>query len=66
MDVEPSHRRRGIGQALMAKMLRDDRAHGARSSVLMAMHAGALLYLRMGYEQIGTLFIFAPKKQRSS
>lgn len=50
----------------MAKMLRDDRAHGARSSVLMAMHAGALLYLRMGYEQIGTLFIFAPKKQRSS
>jgi GNAT superfamily N-acetyltransferase len=53
MFVEPSHRRRGIGQALMAKMLHDDRAHGSRCSVLMATHAGALLYPRMGYERIG-------------
>ncbi|TPN86467.1 GNAT family N-acetyltransferase [Mesorhizobium sp. CU2] len=65
MFVEPSHRRRGIGQALLAKMLRDDRAHGSRCSVLMATHAGAMLYPRMGYEQIGTLLIFAPKKQTS-
>ncbi len=30
MYVEPSHRRRGIGQALMSKMLHDDRARGSR------------------------------------
>ena len=53
---------RGIGQALMSKMLHDDRAHGSRCSVLMATHAGALLYPRMGYERLGTLLIFAPKE----
>ena len=63
MFVEPSHRRRGIGQALMAKMLRDDRARGARCSMLLATHAGALLYPRMGYERIGTLLIFGPKSR---
>lgn len=63
MYVEPSHRRRGIGQALMSKMLLDDRAHGSTCSVLAATHAGALLYNRVGYERIGTLLIFQPKKQ---
>ncbi|MBA1140230.1 GNAT family N-acetyltransferase [Mesorhizobium neociceri] len=63
MYVEPSHRRRGIGQALMSKMLQDDRACGSRCSVLMATHAGALLYPRMGYERIGTLLIFGPKSR---
>lgn len=66
MYVEPSHRRRGIGQALMSKMLQDDRARGSRCSALMATHAGALLYPRMGYERIGTLLIFGPKSQTSS
>ncbi|MCA0046106.1 GNAT family N-acetyltransferase [Mesorhizobium sp. B283B1A] len=63
MYVEPSHRRRGIGQALMSKMLRDDRANGSTCSVLAAIHAGALLYNRVGYERIGTLLIFQLKKQ---
>lgn len=63
MYVEPSHRRRGIGQALMAKMLQDDQARGARCSMLLATHAGALLYPRMGYERIGTLLIFGPRKR---
>jgi GNAT superfamily N-acetyltransferase len=63
MFVEPSHRRRGIGQALMAKMLQDDRARGSRCSMLLATHAGALLYPRMGYERIGSLLIFAPKSR---
>jgi len=66
MYVEPSRRRRGIGQALMAKMLHDDRTHGLRCSVLMATHAGALLYPRMGYERIGTLLIFSPKSRTPS
>ncbi|WP_246707091.1 GNAT family N-acetyltransferase [Mesorhizobium sp. NZP2077] len=63
MYVEPSHRRRGIGQALMSRMLQDDQARGARCSMLLATHAGALLYPRMGYERIGTLLIFGPKKR---
>ncbi|MGX5847862.1 GNAT family N-acetyltransferase [Mesorhizobium sp. PL10] len=66
MYVEPSHRRRGIGQALMSKMLQDDRARGARCSMLLATHAGALLYPRMGYERIGTLLIFGPKSRMPS
>jgi GNAT superfamily N-acetyltransferase len=62
MYVKPSHRRRGIGQALLARMLRDDRARGATCSVLTASHTGALLYPHVGYERIGTLFMFAPRR----
>jgi GNAT superfamily N-acetyltransferase len=61
--VEAHHRRRGIGAALLAKMLRDDRTRGADWSVLLSSHAGALLYPQVGYEQIGTLLMFAPKKR---
>jgi len=63
MHVEPSHRRRGIGRALLCRMLRDDRARGAKFSVLTASHTGALLYPLVGYERIGTLFMFAPKRR---
>jgi GNAT superfamily N-acetyltransferase len=63
MYVRPSHRRRGIGLALLSKMLRDDRARGTKCSVLTASHIGALLYPRVGYEQIGMLFMFAPRKE---
>jgi GNAT superfamily N-acetyltransferase len=62
MYVEASHRRRGIGQALLGRMLRDDRARGSKCSVLTASHTGALLYPRVGYERIGTLFLFAPRR----
>ncbi len=64
MYVEKSHRRRGIGQALLGRMLRDDRKRGSRCSVLTASHTGALLYPRVGYERIGTLFMFAPRRPR--
>jgi GNAT superfamily N-acetyltransferase len=63
MGVRPSHRRRGIGRALVAKMLRDDRAAGVKQSVLLASKAGALLYPHVGYVRIGTLLIFAPLKK---
>jgi hypothetical protein len=56
MHVSTSHRRRGIGQSLLCIMLRDDRACGSKCSVLTASHMGALLYPRVGYERIGTLF----------
>ncbi len=65
MYVDPSHRRRGIGQALLGRMLRDDRARGSKTSVLTASHTGALLYPRAGYERIGTLFMFAPRRATS-
>lgn len=63
LHVQPNHRRRGIAKALMARMLRDDRARGASRSVLLATHAGALLYPHLGYEQLGTLLMFAPRKR---
>jgi GNAT superfamily N-acetyltransferase len=64
MYVSPSHRRRGIGRALLARMLRDDRTRGSKCSVLTASHTGALLYPHVGYVRIGTLFMFAPKRAR--
>jgi GNAT superfamily N-acetyltransferase len=63
MYVRPMHRRRGIGTALLGKMLRDDRKHGARRSVLLSSHTGALVYPRVGYEHVGGLLIFAPRKK---
>jgi GNAT superfamily N-acetyltransferase len=66
MYVNPSHRRRGIGQALLRRMLRDDRARGSICSVLTASHTGALLYPRVGYERIGTLFMFVPRRAKPS
>jgi GNAT superfamily N-acetyltransferase len=66
MHVKESHRRRGIGQALLARMLRDDRAHGSKGSVLLASHAGALLYPRVGYERIGKLLMFAPARAKAA
>jgi predicted N-acetyltransferase YhbS len=62
MYVRPESRRRGIGMALLAKMLRDDKQRGAKQSVLLSSHTGALVYPRVGYEQIGLLSIFAPRK----
>ena len=62
MHVGPSHRRRGIGQALLCQMLRDDRARASKCSVLTASHTGALLYPHVGYQRIGTLLAFTPRR----
>ena len=64
MYVKPSHRRRGIGQALLRRMLWDDRNRGSKCSVLTASHTGALLYPHVGYERIGTLLMFAPRRAK--
>jgi GNAT superfamily N-acetyltransferase len=66
MYVVPAHRRRGIGRALLSRMLRDDRKRGARKSVLLSSHTGALVYPQVGYEQIGLLLIFAPRRPRGT
>lgn len=60
MFVAPTHRRRGIGRALLAQMLRDDRDRGLRRSVLSASQAGALLYPTVGYERLGELLVYTP------
>jgi GNAT superfamily N-acetyltransferase len=64
VHVLPRYRRRGIGKSLMAKMLRDDRAHGSQRSILLASHTGALLYDAIGYELLGRLLVFTPKKAK--
>jgi GNAT superfamily N-acetyltransferase len=63
MHVLPAHRRRGIGRALLSRLLRDDREQGFASSVLLASHSGALLYPHLGYQQIGLLWLLAPRKR---
>ncbi len=63
MFVKPAFRRRGIARAMLSRMLSDDRAGGAQASVLLAGHTGAMLYPVVGYEQIGTLLVFTPKKE---
>lgn len=60
--VEAAHRRQGLGGALMAKMLLDDAEAGLETSVLLASHAGAMLYPKLGYRKIGELLIYAPPK----
>lgn len=62
MFVLPKFRRRGIATALLARLLRDDRAGGAPQAVLTASHTGAKLYLTLGYAPIGTLLLFNPKQ----
>jgi GNAT superfamily N-acetyltransferase len=64
MYVREDQRRRGIASAMLWHMLRDDRAGGAKHAVLLASHMGALLYPNVGYEQVGTLYIYQPGKRR--
>lgn len=61
--VQPSHRRKGVGGDLIGRMLEDDRAHGSRASVLLASHAGAMLYPGIGYRRIGELYVYVPAKR---
>lgn len=65
MFVMPGYRRRGIAKALMTKMLQDDRSAGAKANVLLASHAGAMLYPTVGYEQRGELLAYVPKPNQS-
>jgi GNAT superfamily N-acetyltransferase len=58
MYVAPAYRRRGIGRAMLSRMLLDDRKFGARAAVLTASRAGALLYPLVGYEHLATLYVF--------
>ncbi len=61
--VEKAYRRQGVGRALMARMLADDKASGAPASVLLASHTGALLYPTLGYQQLGSLYLYTPPRR---
>jgi GNAT superfamily N-acetyltransferase len=62
LHVPVEFRRRGIGTALMNRLLIDDRLAGASHSVLLASHIGSKLYPLLGYERIGELLMFSPKR----
>ncbi|MET9022119.1 GNAT family N-acetyltransferase [Actinopolymorpha sp. NPDC004070] len=62
LHVPAEHRRRGIARALLARVLRDDRKYASTGSVLTASRAGAGLYRAAGYEQLGELLAFQPRK----
>lgn len=60
--VVPAQRRRGIGRALLCRLLHDDRAHSAALSVLTASRVGTALYRDVGYRTVGTLFLYTPRR----
>lgn len=64
MYVLESQRRKGIGGALLEKMLRDLKKTGFEASVLLSSHVGALLYPKLGYEQVATLYMYSPKQTK--
>jgi GNAT superfamily N-acetyltransferase len=60
VHVAEAQRGHGLARALMARLLADDIARGARWSVLTASHMGAPLYARLGYLSLGAILIFEP------
>jgi len=64
--VVEQYRRRGIARALLCRMLRDDRAHGATMAVLTSSHTGARLYPLVGYRQVGLLLAYTPRRRAAS
>lgn len=60
--VDAGYRRKGLGTALMTRVMADDRALGIRKSVLLASHTGAMLYPTVGFSQLGTLYIYNPPR----
>jgi GNAT superfamily N-acetyltransferase len=61
--VHEAFRGMGYGRALMSALLREDKEHRVRESVLLASVAGARLYPHLGYQRIGTLQIFCPRSR---
>lgn len=62
--VVAAHRRKNIGESLMRQMLIDDRSFGGKFSGLLSTNAGAGLYRKLGYQEIGTMMFFSPVKVR--
>jgi GNAT superfamily N-acetyltransferase len=63
MHVLPAFRRRGIARAMLSRMLRQDRAAGAKANILTSSHVGALLYPLLGYEHLATLYVYKLRRK---
>ena len=61
--VIESARGKGLGRAIMRRMLIDDKKYGAKSSILLASNDGSKLYRRLGYEELGLMQIFTPVRR---
>lgn len=59
-----AQRGQGLARALMARLLADDIARGARWSVLTASRMGERLYAGLGYRTLGAILIFEPHQER--
>ncbi|MFT3789450.1 MAG: GNAT family N-acetyltransferase [Tepidisphaeraceae bacterium] len=66
MFVEPAHRRRGIGKAMLAHLLKEDRRRGCDRAVLTASHAGAMLYPQVGFKTVGVLLAYKEGREEKS
>lgn len=60
--IAEAWRGQGLARALMARLLADDIARGARWSVLTASRMGEWLYAGLGYRALGTILIFEPNE----
>ena len=58
VNTDPDWRGRGIGQAMTAQALRTASRAGARQASLDASDAGRSIYLRLGFENVGTVTRF--------
>jgi GNAT superfamily N-acetyltransferase len=62
IHVLPSYRRRGVGEAMLTKLLADDKANGSAGSVMLARNRAAAIYAGAGYEELGELLVFMPRR----
>lgn len=49
VTIDPAHRRRGLGRAMMVALTQAARSGGAQDGLLTATEAGRALYLQLGW-----------------
>jgi GNAT superfamily N-acetyltransferase len=62
VHVVPNYRRRGVGEAMLSKLLADDKAAGSAGSIMLARQRGAAIYHAAGYEYLGQLLLYSPRR----
>jgi GNAT superfamily N-acetyltransferase len=59
--TEPEHRRRGLGRAVMSRLVKEARKKGAERGVLAASAEGRQLYNSMGWETFAEILVARTK-----